>query len=193
MSVKNTETAWGWPARVIHWVMALMILGLLGVGNYMTSLDIFNPDRFTLTQQHKSIGFVVFVLAIIRVGWRLSNRTSPTLPEAMPGWQKAASHASHYALYALIFIMPLSGWLMSSASPLNDPGAYPVQIRNMVFGLFEMPDPFATGSERLEEIFHTIHAVSARLMILILLVHTAAALKHHFVDKDTILRRMIRG
>ncbi len=193
MSLKNTTTTWGWPARTLHWLMAFMILGLLGVGTYMTSLDFFNPDRFTLTQTHKSVGFTVFILAILRVVWRLANRRSPQLPAEMPTWQVKASHYSHYALYALLFIMPLSGWLMVTSSPLNDPGAYPTQIKNMVFGLFAMPDPFATGSETITNAFHTIHALSGKLMIAILAVHTAAALKHHFVDKDTILSRMIRG
>ncbi|MEM8788002.1 MAG: cytochrome b [Pseudomonadota bacterium] len=196
MSAMNSETAWGWPARVLHWVMALMIVILLVVGIYMSN---FIPDtlegigqRVELTQMHKSFGFTVFVLAVLRVVWRLANPT-PKLPDAMPGWQKAASHASHFALYGLIFIMPLTGWLMASASPLNNADAYPTQIKNMVFGLFEMPDPFPTGTESLESIFHTAHFLSSLGLVLILGLHIGAALKHHLVDRDAILRRMVSG
>ncbi|QHQ37105.1 cytochrome b [Algicella marina] len=193
MSLKNTTTAWGWPARTLHWLMAIIIIGLLIVGTYMADLDLFDPNRYSLTQTHKSFGFVAFVLAVLRVGWRFANPSTPALPAAMPAWQKLASHASHYALYVLIFAMPLTGWLMASSSPLNDEGAYPTRIANKVFGLFEMPDPFPTGSEDLSEFFGEAHEIAASLMMLILLVHVAAALKHHFIDKDTILRRMIRG
>lgn len=193
MTVRNTTTGWGWPTRILHWLMAVMILGLLAVGTWISNFETDLVRQFELVQTHKALGFTVFVLAVLRVGWRFANRASPALPAEMPRWQVQASHASHYALYALIFIMPLSGWLMATSSPLNDPGAYPVQIRNMVFGLFEMPDLFPTGSKALSETFHTIHMLAGRLTALILLVHAGAALKHHYIDRDTVLRRMIRG
>ncbi len=192
MSVRNTTEKWGWPARVLHWVMALMILGMLFIGFYMVNIETDLIKQFQLIQQHKSFGFTVFVLAIIRVLWRLSNRQTPALPASMPGWQKSASHISHYMLYALIFWMPLSGWFMASSSPLNNEDAYPFQIPNMVFGLFELPDPFPTGSEALMQPFAWAHMLGAILLAAILVVHLAAALKHHFVDRDDILRRMIR-
>ncbi|MEO1292186.1 MAG: cytochrome b [Pseudomonadota bacterium] len=192
MSVMNSKSVWGLPARVIHWVMALMIFGLLGVGSYMTDLPI-GFERIEMTQTHKSVGFVVFTLAVLRVLWRFANRTSPELPEEMPSWQKRASHWSHRALYVLIFLMPLSGWLMSTASPLNDPDAYPVQIKNQVFGLFEMPDPFPTGNEALSDFFATVHEYTALVLAILVVVHILAALKHHLIDKDRILMRMISG
>lgn len=193
MTTANTETSWGWPARLLHWVMALMILILLGVGTYMTEVEQDLIRRFELTQMHKSFGFVVFVLAIIRVFWSYINPKQPTLPDHMPGWQKLASSLTHRMLYILMFWMPLSGWLMASASPLNDEGAYPVRIANKVFGLFEMPDPFPTGSEALAEQLGLAHWIGALLMALILLMHVGAALKHHFIERDDILRRMTRG
>lgn len=193
MSVKNTTTAWGWPARALHWIMALMIFVMLGFGTYMSNFVTDLVQQFQMVQQHKSVGFLVFTLAVLRVLWRLLNRKTPELPGTMPGWQRAASHASHLALYALIFAMPITGWLMASASPLNDEGAYPTRVPNMVFGVFEMPDPFPTGSEALTEALHTAHWLFAMALAGILLVHIAAALKHHFVDKDAILRRMTSG
>lgn len=193
MSAMNTETAWGWPARVLHWVMALMIFMMLGFGTYMSNFATDLVAQFEMVQQHKSVGFVVFTLAVLRVIWRLTNRRTPVLPMGMPGWQRSASHVSHLLLYILILAMPISGWLMASASPLNDAGAYPTQIKNMVFGLFELPDPFPQGSKELTEALHTAHWLFAMTMAAILAVHIAAALKHHFIDRDAILRRMITG
>ncbi len=193
MSAKNSETGWGWPARVLHWVMALMILMMLAGGFYMSNIETDLIARFEAVQSHKSFGFTVFVLAILRILWRVSNKATPTLPDTMPGWQRMASHLSHLALYMLIVAMPLTGWLMASSSPLNDPGAYPVQVRNMVFGLFEMPDPFPSGSESLSSALYTVHAGLAALLAAIMLIHLAAALKHHFIDRDRILMRMVRG
>jgi len=177
----------------LHWLMALMIFVMLGFGTYMSNFETDLVAQFQMVQQHKSVGFVVFSLALLRVLWRFANRQAPGLPQHMPGWQRSASHISHLMLYILILAMPLTGWLMASASPLNDEGAYPTQIKNMVFGLFELPDPFAQGSKALTEALHTAHWLCAVLMVAILLVHVAAALKHHFVDRDAILRRMTSG
>ncbi len=192
MALKNTHSAWGWPARLLHWAMAVLMIGLLVMGIYMTNItDLI--ARYDLTQQHKSFGFTVFVLAIIRVVWRVFNRASPTLPTDMPRWQVASSHASHLALYVLMFSLPISGWLMSTSSPLNDEGAFPFRIPNMVFGLFEMPDPFAVGDKALSDLFLQVHELSAFALIAVLLVHAGAALKHHVINRDNVLTRMITG
>lgn len=193
MSAMNSETGWGWPARVLHWVMAFLIIGMLVFGTYMSNFQTDLIAQYNSIQTHKSIGFTVFVLALVRVVWRLMQKRTPTLPADMPGWQRSASHVSHALLYILIVAMPLSGWLMASASPLNDEGAYPIQIRNMVFGLFEMPDPFPTGDKALTETLLAVHATLAILLAVILLVHVAAAVKHHVVDRDRILMRMVKG
>ena len=192
MSARNSATSWGWVARLLHWVMALMILVLIGVGIYMSDFETDLIRQFQLIQMHKSFGFTVFVLAVVRVIWRFTNPT-PALPDGMPQWQVSASHVSHALLYLLILAMPITGWLMVTSSPLNDPGAYPVQIPNLVFGLFAMPDPYPTGSKELSDTFATIHWALAYLLILVLLLHVAAALKHQLVDRDGLLMRMIRG
>lgn len=192
MALQNSDTGWGWPARVIHWLMAVLMIGMLAVGFYMTRLSDLIA-RYELTQQHKSVGFTVFVLAVLRVVWRLMNRKTPALPDHMPRWQVGASHASHLALYILIFALPLTGWLMASSSPLNDEGAFPFRIPNKVFGLFEMPDPFTTGDKGLSELFQQAHELCAFALIAVLLVHAGAALKHHLFERDRILMRMITG
>ena len=133
---------WGWVTRALHWTMAALILFQLGFGLWMVRAVPDLLQRFTLTQLHKSWGFVVFVLAVVRVGWRLANRHRPPLPPTMPRWQVRAAEASHLALYVLMFVMPISGWIMASASPTQDL----LQMQNMVFGTFALPDPFVPGS-----------------------------------------------
>ncbi|MEM7522872.1 MAG: cytochrome b [Pseudomonadota bacterium] len=192
MALKNTETSWGWAARALHWIIGGLMIFMLGLGFYMTEIvtDIF--AKFPLIQLHKSWGFVVFVLAGLRLFWRAVNPT-PALPASMTGWEKLFAHGGHIALYLLMFALPLSGWLMSSASPLNDVDAYPAQIKNMVFGVFEMPDPIQPSNEALLELFKSIHFYCALAMAALLVGHAGAALKHHFVDKDNTLTRMITG
>lgn len=193
MGLMNTTTGWGWPARLLHWGVAALILFMLGLGFYIANvLTGTDSDtlmaRFSLTQTHKSWGVVVFALACLRLGWRLVNPT-PALPDTMSAAERLLAHAGHYGLYACMFAMPLTGWLMASASPLQD--AY--GIKNMVFGQFEMPDPFVPGSEALVERFGAAHEAVAILLAVLLAGHAGAALKHHFIDRDTVLKRMIGG
>ena len=193
MALRNTADTWGWPARLVHWVMAVLIIGMLAFGFYLTfGFNPGDPGKLDLVQQHKSFGFVVFALACLRLIWRAVNR-APSVPEGVPGFERAAAHGAHFALYVLMFALPISGWLMASASLFNDPGAYPMQIKNMVFGLFELPDPIDPGSESLEQLFRDIHFYCGLAMVLILGGHVAGALKHHFIARDNTLTRMISG
>ena len=179
--------AWHGFSRLLHWVMALVILGMLGLGNYIDNFveDVY--EAFDLIQIHKSWGFVAFTLGVVRIAWRCFSR-SPAPPPGMPRWQLVASRVSHVLLYVLIIVMPVSGWLYASASEVQDLFA----IRNEVFGLFELPDPFQPGSRELAERFGAVHGIASRLLILVVAVHVAAALKHHFIDRDKVLVRMIR-
>lgn len=193
MSLRNTHERWGWLAKLFHWVMAILIIALALVGTYMANFLDDMVAQFELTQIHKSFGFVVFAMAVLRVLWRWANPVSPRPPGDRPLWERWAVHGSHGAMYVLMFAIPVSGWLMASASILNDADAYPARIPNMVFGLFELPDPFRQGSDALTDTFHVIHAWSVYLLAALLLVHIGAALRHHFVDRDDVLRRMLPG
>ncbi|MEW5422797.1 cytochrome b [Amorphus sp. 3PC139-8] len=189
MRTKNTTERWGWLSRFLHWSIAALILFQLALGLYMTDFVSDMTEQFDLFQLHKSWGFVVFCLAVIRVSWRLFNRQTPHLPAGTAGWQRVASHLSHGLLYLLILVMPLSGWVMSAASPTQD---Y-LNIQNMVFGLFAMPDPWVPGVRSLSDAAGEVHEISAWIMLAILAIHVAAALKHHLIDKDDVLRRMTWG
>ena len=186
MALMNTDTRWGWPARAFHWVMAILILFMLGLGLYTANIVESLSERFELVQLHKSFGFVVFVLAVLRLLWRFCNRRNPALPANMKLWERMAAHVSHVGLYLLMFAMPLTGWLMASASRAKED----LGVRNMVFGLFEMPDPIVPGDNALAETFGAIHFYLAIALMVLLAVHIGASLKHHLVLRDDVLRRM---
>lgn len=189
MRARNSTTSWGWVARLLHWVMAALILFMLGLGTYMVTLV---PDllrQFDLIQLHKSWGFVVFCLALLRLAWRLIDRVSPAEPLGTPRWQAAAARTVHRLLYALILVMPLSGWVRVSASPTQDL----LQMQNMVFGLFPMPDPWVPGIAALSDRAGALHLYAAVLLALVLVIHVGAALKHALIDRDDVLHRMTVG
>lgn len=189
MRLGNTEHSWGALARLLHWSVAAMILFLLGLGVWMTHFVDDTLAQFRLVQTHKSWGFVVFTLALLRVGWRLLNRRSPGLPDHMHPLEKLGAKLGHLGLYTLMFIMPLSGWLMSSASPLQDRFG----VKNKVFNWFEMYDPFVPGNEALAGFFAKVHFLSAIAFGLVLVGHVAAAFWHHLHHKDDVMRRMTWG
>ena len=193
MAMRNSTTSWGWLSRWLHWAMAFLILGMLIFGLYLTTA--FNdgdPSKLGLVQTHKSFGFLVFALACLRIIWRAVNPT-PALPATMPALLKLGAKAGHWAIYLLMFAMPVSGWLGASASPYNDVDSYPMQIKNMVFGLFELPDPYPVGSYDVSDMFMAVHKWAAIALALILAGHVAAAIKHAVVDRDGVMSRMWTG
>ena len=193
MSIGNSATGWGWLARLFHWLMAVLIFGMLGCGIYLTqAYNPGDPMKLDLVQTHKSFGFVVFAMACLRLIWRAVNPT-PKLPGMMSPLMRAAAKAGHWVLYLLMFAMPVTGWLASSASPYNDADAYPMQIKNMVFGLFEMPDPFATGSHALSDQFMAAHFYLSVALVVVLTIHIVASIKHAAIDRDGVMERMIKG
>ena len=189
MAVFDSATGWGWPTRLLHWVMAALIAGMLALGFYSAEIEADVYARFELAQLHKSWGFVVFSLALARIAWRLAAGRAPAPPPRMGARERRAARAAHLALYALMIAMPLTGWLLASASPLQDSFG----IRNMVFGLFELPDPFVPGGEALERSLRSIHFWLGAGLTALLALHAGAALRHHFVMRDAVLTRMIAG
>jgi cytochrome b561 len=188
MGIGNTATGWGWPARLLHWGMAGLILFQLGLGFRMVRLvdDVY--VKFGLYQTHKSWGFVIFSLALLRLAWRISQPTPP-LPAQMRRLDVVAARGAHLALYVLLLVLPVTGWLMASASPLEDEFG----IRTMVFTWFALPDPFQPGSKALEAVLKSVHAWAAFGLAVLLVAHASAALRHHFVSRDRVLMRMVLG
>ena len=185
MRARDSASGWGWVTRMLHWTMAALILYQLALGLRMVRLDDLLA-RVALTQVHKSWGVTIFALALLRLAWRLAN-PRPPLPATMPPWQRRAAAGSHAALYALTLLLPLTGWLLASASPVQDL----LQMQNLVFGRIALPDPFVPGSDALDRTFRTLHAGAAIALAALLAVHVAAALRHQFVDRDGLLGRML--
>ncbi len=165
-------------AIALHWLMALAVIGLLGVGTWMTGLKP-SPTKIEVYTWHKWIGLTVLLLVLVRVLWRLRH-APPPLPAGTPAWQRRAAAASHGLLYALLFAMPLTGWLQNSAA------GFPLSW----FGLFKVP-PLVGRDKESFAFWQGTHEVLAWLLAALILVHIAAALKHHLIDRDEVLRRML--
>lgn len=173
MSARYTKTAKG-----LHWLMAVLFFGLLGLGFYMQGLP-FSPDKLKYYSWHKWLGVIVFLLALIRLAWRVTHQP-PALPSSMPRVMQIAAHAGHHMLYLLMFAIPLSGWLMSSAKG----------FQTVWFGVLPIPD-LLEKDKLLGDLLQTVHVSLNYLFIAVLVGHIGAALKHHFIDKDDILTRML--
>ena len=167
---------YGAPAIVLHWLLALMIVGAFGVGLYMADLPV-SPSRLKLYSYHKWAGVTILGLSALRLLWRLSQ--GPPADAPMPAWQARTAHATHGLLYALFFVVPLLGWAYSSAA------GYPV----VWFGVLPLPD-FVPVDKALAEAIKPWHARSAMLMAGLVLLHVAGALKHQLIDRDGLIDRM---
>ena len=173
-------------AIALHWAIALMIIGLIAVGWIMTGMSP-GPDQFAIIQLHKSFGITVLLLSVARVVWRLMNR--PPAEPPMPKWQSLVSKAVHILFYILIIAMPLTGWIMASAS-----GDAPTRYFDLVdIRLPGIPALNAETRHGIEEGFEQVHANLAWVIVALLVLHVAGALKHHFIDKDGLLARMAPG
>jgi len=164
-------------AIALHWLVALLIACGFSLGTYMVDLHI-SPRKLRLYSYHKWIGITVLALVLIRLVWRLTHKPPPEVP--MPNWQLRSARATHYLLYALMIVTPLCGWLYSSAS------GYPVVYLKM----WQLPD-LVHKNPALAKVLVQIHGFLAWSIFWIVLLHVAAALKHHLVDRDDTLRRML--
>jgi cytochrome b561 len=164
-------------AKGLHWLMALLILGLLSIGLYMADLPL-SPQKLELYSWHKWAGVTAFVLVWLRLAWRVTHRP-PALPEGLSPLMRLAAHVGHVALYGLMVVIPLSGWLMSSAKG----------FQTVWFGVLPIPD--LIGKDKaLGDLLKEVHEALNWLLMLTLAGHVLAALWHHFVLKDDTLRRM---
>lgn len=176
MLFKNSQTRYGFIAILFHWLMAVLIIALLALGLYMINLP-KGLEKTTLYGWHKEYGFLVLILVNLRFIWRLANKM-PRL--SMPLFQQIMAKLVHWALYLFMFAMPISGWLISSAAG----------VRVSFFGLFSLPNLIPPKLE-LVSLFKMAHEWFAYSLIAIIILHTLAAFKHHLIDKDDILTRIL--
>lgn len=166
-------------ARLLHWLVAGMIVLQYVLAKMAEAAD-EDGSKFrelVLLANHKSVGLTILAVAAVRLGWRFFHKPPPPLP--MPQWQRMAAGFSHGAFYALMFIMPITGWLMSSAA----------NISVSWFNLFQLPD-FVGPDDALESLFESVHEILAKVLFVLALVHVGAALKHSVFDRDEALRRI---
>lgn len=178
MAFKSDANRWGVGARTLHWLMALLIIGAGIVGLYMSDLP-NSPQKIRIYALHKSVGLTVLALLLLRFVWRLADRRPDEVP--MPAWQAMGARVVHLLLYALMLLLPLSGWLYNSAS------GYPLQW----FGLFNLPSLTGGADPALKGVAHEFHEYGFWLLVVALVAHAGAALKHHIVDRDDTLVRML--
>ncbi len=178
MALSNSSTQFGWLTRLLHWLVALHILGLVALGAYMVDLSYYDPNYHASLTYHKAFGIVALGLGVLKVLWYLSNRQpDPTAP--LPGWQVFASHAVHGVLLLMMVVIPVSGYFISTSAGEGID----------LFGWFEVP-ALITISDALRDIAIDVHEFLAYGVLVITGLHAMAALKHQFIDRDGTLKRM---
>ena len=177
MQLKNSLTHYGIIAILFHWIMAIIVIGLICLGLYMTTLPT-SIAKLKLFRWHKEYGILILMLVSLRIFWRITS-IIPSLT-ALSAFEKYAALIVHWAFYGLMIALPITGWLMTSSAGL------PVSF----FGLFVLPDLIFPDQDN-QHLFATIHEWLAYTLIFLICLHILAALKHHFVNKDDILRRML--
>lgn len=179
MASRNSENAYGWVTRFLHWGMALAIFSMFGLGIWMRGLDYYSPYYRTAPDLHKSVGLVLLGLLVFRFVWRQINAVPSD--DHLSWIERIGSHLTHLAFYGLLLVMMISGYLISTADGRGIE----------VFGLFEVPSFYQQRG--LEDLAGVIHEWLAWGIIGLAAIHAVAALKHHFLDKDVTLIRMLRG
>lgn len=176
-AARGAVTRYTTVAIVLHWLIAAAIFGTFALGLYMHDLPL-SPLKLRLYSYHKWIGVTIFLLVVLRIVWRMTHR-APPLPR-MPAWQRVLAHVSHALLYILTLAIPISGWLFSSASG----------FQTVYLGLVPIPDLISKNKEAADAL-KAVHFYLNMTMMTVVALHVAAALKHHFSDRDDVLVRML--
>jgi len=163
-------------AQTLHWIIAALVLGNIGGGLLHDALE----DVINLMPLHKASGMTVLALTLVRIAWRFTWR-APAHPAGMSAMEAAAARGVHVLFYGLMLAMPLSGWIMASA------GKYPLTW----FGLFDLPKLGVTRDDPAYGIAHEAHEILGWVFLALAALHIAAALRHHFLLRDNVLRRML--
>lgn len=179
MPARNTSVRYGWVAQFLHWAVLALLAVQVVLGKVAHELPV-GLERLVMMSRHKSLGITILAIAVLRLLWRWFDRPPP--PPPMPRWQHVAASLNHWALYALLFVLPLTGWLTSSAA--NRPVS--------VWGLVQLPD-FVAPDAGLKEAFEETHEFLVNVLFVLVALHVAAALKHQFIDRDGLIRRMLPG
>ena len=164
-------------ARALHWLLAALIFGQIAFGWYLQSVPRKTPARTVYVNLHKSTGLTLGLLILVRLGWRLTHN-APPLPSSVPAWERAAARASHIGLYACMLVMPTAGYLASNFSKFG------VNL----FNTWLLP-PWGVDDRRVYAFFNTVHVVTSYVLVGLIVIHVAAALRHVYL-RDGVFARM---
>lgn len=178
--LRNTVDSWGAGIKFFHWLMAALIIFQIMLGVMAVTWPV-SPTKLDLFVWHKSFGVLILTLAALRLLWRLANVT-PALPEGMADWERLGARMSHFLLYLLMIALPITGWIINSAA----------NIPFRIFWLVPLP-PIVAPDKALADLFAWIHGGLALTLVLVVVVHVGAALRHHFIKHDKVLIRMLPG
>ncbi|PNS07438.1 cytochrome b [Solilutibacter silvestris] len=178
MALENTSDQWGGVSKTLHWLIVILIIVMGWLG--LTMVDLPNsPHKIATYALHKSIGLTIFALVIARLAWRL-YAGAPAEVAGTPRWQHTLATLMHWALYALLLVTPLSGWIVNSAA------GFPLQW----FGMINLPALVARDHD-LHERMANVHQYLFWTMVVLAVLHAGAALYHHFIQRDATLARML--
>lgn len=177
MTFRNTNRTWGSLTKALHWIIVLLIINQWVIAERAEELK--GLAKVPVLALHKSFGMTILMLAIVRLVWRWMNPVPDLTSETKP-WERVLARISHVLLYALIFAMPLTGWMMSSAR--NFPVSW--------FKLFQFPDLVAPADQTYH-LMNDLHHLLFSALVVVALLHAAGALKHHFIDRNDVLKRML--
>lgn len=178
MTFRNTLSRWGHVSQFLHWLIVALIIVQVILANIAEDLPI-GVKKIAMYARHKSVGITILSLAVLRLLWRWTNPT-PALPTTLKPYERTLAALTHAGLYIILFAMPLTGWMMTSAR------GFPVSW----FGFFQLPD-FVPKNDSLYNAMKETHDTLALVLYAIVTLHVLAALKHHFLLKDDVLRRML--
>jgi len=178
----NSEKAWGWPAKLLHWVGAILILLLLGHGWWMTHMAP-RPDRLAHYAGHAALGYDLLALLILRLLWRWTH-TVPALPAELATWERLSAKAGHFGLYLLIFASTLTGWVLA--------GTFRVPMNKDAFGV-TVPQIITIQDRAVRGMIEESHMILSYLLAALIVVHIVSALRHHWIKHNDVLRRMWFG
>ncbi|MCH9769696.1 MAG: cytochrome b [Gammaproteobacteria bacterium] len=178
MALSNTHDSYGSLAKWFHWLVAIGIIMMLILGACLGFIP--KPTRFVFINIHKSLGLTILVLMVLRLLWRWVNPT-PRLPSNIPAWQRFGAHLTHGLLYLTVILIPLSGLAMSTA------GGYTTKF----WWWFTVKMPWVPKDKSLGHLFENIHYYLAWVVTALLIIHILAAIKHHLIDRDNVLKRML--
>lgn len=178
--LRNNDHSFGWVSITLHWLTALAVLGLFPLGLYMTTLTYYDPLYHQLPFIHRSVGVLLFIAIIARLAWRLGNPPPRPLP-SHAAWERRLARVTHALMYALLIAVMVSGYLMSTAD------GHAVSV----FGWFDVPATI-TSIPGQEDVAGDVHLLLAIALMVLVALHVAGALKHHFIDRDVTLWRIVR-